>query len=62
VDRHPIGWQEGLLGGKYGLSAFQDVALHVPYAAMTGRDPRPHAARTAGWVAGRLCRVLPRVW
>jgi glycosyltransferase involved in cell wall biosynthesis len=52
-DRHPIGWEEGYLGGKYGLSTFHDVALNVPYAAVTGRDPRPHAERAAGWVAGR---------
>lgn len=51
-DRHPIGWQEGYLGGKYGLSAFQDVALNVPYAAVSSRNPLPHAKRMAGWLAG----------
>jgi glycosyltransferase involved in cell wall biosynthesis len=55
-DRHPIGWQEGYLGGKYGLSAFHDVALNVPFAAVTGRNPFPHAKRAAGWVAGTLTR------
>lgn len=53
-ERHPIGWQEGYLGGKYGLSAFHDVALNIPFAVVTGRNPLPHAKRAAGWVAGRV--------
>lgn len=57
-DRHPIGWQEGYLGGKYGLSAFHDVLLNVPFAAATGRDPRPHLERATGWVAGYARRRL----
>jgi len=56
-ERHPIGWQEGYLGAKYDLSRFQDVALNVPYAAATGRNPFPHAKRTAGWIAGRIART-----
>ncbi|WP_205596741.1 glycosyltransferase family A protein [Halostella salina] len=55
-ERHPIGWQEGYLGAKYGLSRFHDVALNVPFAAATGRNPAPHAKRAAGWVAGRIAR------
>ncbi len=55
-ERHPIGWQEGYLGGKYDLSRFQDVALNVPFAALTGRNPLPHARRATGWLAGRLAR------
>ncbi len=55
-ERHPIGWQEGYLGAKYDLSRFQDVALNVPYAAATGRNPVPHASRAAGWIAGRIAR------
>ncbi|WP_135821571.1 glycosyltransferase family A protein [Halostella litorea] len=54
--RHPIGWQEGYLGAKYGLSRFHDVALNVPFAAATGRNPLPYAKRAAGWVAGRVAR------
>lgn len=56
MDRHPIGWQEGYLGGKYGLSTIQDVALNVPFALATGRSPVPHAERTAGWLRGYLAR------
>jgi glycosyltransferase involved in cell wall biosynthesis len=55
-ERHPIGWQEGYLGAKYDLSRFQDAALNVPYAAITGRNPVPHAKRAAGWIAGRIER------
>jgi glycosyltransferase involved in cell wall biosynthesis len=53
-DRHPIGWREGYEGGQYGLSQFHDLALNVPFAAVTGRNPLPHAKRAAGWIAGRL--------
>lgn len=53
-DRHPIGWQEGYLAGKYGLKPFHEVALNVPFAAATGRNPAPHAKRAAGWVAGSV--------
>ncbi|AGB15613.1 glycosyl transferase [Halovivax ruber XH-70] len=53
-DRHPIGWREGVLAGKYGLKPFHECALNVPFAAVSGRDPIPHAKRAAGWVAGRL--------
>lgn len=55
--RHPIGWTEGYVGGKYGLQPFQTVALNVPFAAVTGRNPLPHAKRTAGWIAGRTRRA-----
>jgi glycosyltransferase involved in cell wall biosynthesis len=60
MDRHPIGWQEGYLGGKYGLSTVQDVALNVPFALATGRSPVPHAKRAAGWVQGYLDRERSR--
>lgn len=56
-ERHPIGWQEGYLGAKYNLSRFHDVALNVPFAAATGRNPVPHAKRAAGWIAGRVVRT-----
>lgn len=56
-ERHPIGWTEGYVGGKYGLQPFQTVALNVPFAAVTGRNPLPHAKRTAGWIAGRTRRA-----
>ncbi|WP_276257424.1 glycosyltransferase family 2 protein [Haloglomus litoreum] len=60
MERHPIGWQEGYLGGKYGLSTIQDVALNVPFALATGRSPLPHAKRTAGWLRGYLDRERGR--
>lgn len=53
-DRHPIGWQEGVLAGKYGLKPFHECALNVPFAAASGRNPIPHAMRTVGWLFGRL--------
>jgi glycosyltransferase involved in cell wall biosynthesis len=55
-ERHPIGWNEGYLGGKYGLQSFQTVALNVPYAVATDRNPLPHAKRMLGWLAGRRQR------
>lgn len=58
-DRHPIGWAEGYVGGKFGLQAFQDVALNVPFALATGRNPVPHAKRAAGWLAGRASATDP---
>lgn len=51
--RHPIGWREGVLAGKYGLKPFHECALTVPFAAATGQNPVPHAKRAAGWLAGR---------
>ncbi|WP_226013159.1 glycosyltransferase family 2 protein [Halomicrobium salinisoli] len=53
-DRHEIGWTEGYVGGKYGLQSLRTVAMNVPYAAATGRDPTPHLKRAAGWVAGSI--------
>lgn len=55
-ERHPIGWQEGYLGGKYGLSQFHTVVLNVPFALSEGRSPIPHAERAIGWIAGRARR------
>jgi|GEM_PF-3927120 len=54
MDRHPIGWQEGYLAGKYALKPFHEVALNVPFTAASGRNPVPHARRAVGWLAGRL--------
>jgi glycosyltransferase involved in cell wall biosynthesis len=51
-DRHSVGFQEGYLGGKYGLSRGTWAALNVPFAAVTGRDTIAHAKQFAGWVAG----------
>lgn len=53
-DRHPIGWQEGRIAGKYGLKPFHEVALNVPFSLATGRNPWPHTKRAIGWLAGRL--------
>ena len=57
-ERHPIGWQEGYLGGKYGLSQFHTVALNVPFALWKRRSPAPHAKRALGWIAGQLSRQV----
>lgn len=56
--RHPIGWTEGKVAGKYGLKPFHEVALNMLYAAVTGRSPVPHVARSVGWIAGRVDREV----
>lgn len=60
VGRHPIGWDEGWVGGRYGLSAFHTVALNVPFSIATGRNPIPHINRLAGWVAGSMSTRFTR--
>lgn len=54
--RHPIGWTEGWVAGRYQLAPFHQYALNVPFSLATGRNPWPHAKRAAGWLAGRLQR------
>lgn len=63
-ERHPIGWTEGYVGGKFGLSEGHTVALNVPFALVNGRNPVPHVERFFGWVAGRLSREgsVEREW
>jgi glycosyltransferase involved in cell wall biosynthesis len=56
--RHPIGWQEGYLGGKYGLSQFHHLLLSVLHAIINCNDPVPGAKRAAGWIAGWATRFL----
>jgi glycosyltransferase involved in cell wall biosynthesis len=53
-ERHPIGWEEGRVAGKYGLAPFHQYALNVPYAIATVRSPVPHVLRAAGWLYGRV--------
>ena len=55
-ERHPIGWTEGYVGGKFGLSEGHTVALNIPFALSTGRNPLPHIYRLCGWGAGRVAR------
>jgi glycosyltransferase involved in cell wall biosynthesis len=55
-DRHPIGWEEGFLAGKYDLKPFYEVALNVPFSVVRRRNPLPHIKRSAGWLAGYLRR------
>lgn len=50
--RHPVGWREGYEQGHYQLGNFVDLALNVPYSALTRRNPVPHALRAAGWLYG----------
>lgn len=57
MDRHPIGWQEGYLGAKYGLSTFDTVALNVPYAVVTLRNPVPQFQRMLGWIWGYVYNI-----
>jgi len=52
--RHPIGVHEGYVAGKYDLKPFHELALNVPFAAATRRNPWPHAKRCLGWLYGRL--------
>lgn len=60
VGRHPIGWQEGYLAGKYGLKPFSELALNVPFAVLTGRNPLPHLKRAAGWMGGCLEQTIKK--
>lgn len=53
-NRHPIGWEEGFIAGKYGLKPFYEVALNVPFSAARGQNPLPYIKRASGWVAGRF--------
>lgn len=55
-ERHPIGWEEGFLAGKYELKPFHEVSLNVPFSLVSGRNPIPHVKRSAGWLAGHLRR------
>ncbi|MFP4627185.1 MAG: glycosyltransferase [Natronomonas sp.] len=52
--RHPIGWEEGVCAGAFGLAPAHQYALTIPHALATGRNPIPHAMRLLGWVAGRF--------
>lgn len=52
--RHPVGWQEGYLAGKYGLLPAHWLLLHIPYSVATFRNPWPHVKRAVGWTAGRF--------
>lgn len=51
-DRHPNGWREGYLAGKYGLGTFCLFARKVPAAVLARKSPVQHVRRTAGYVAG----------
>lgn len=53
-NRHPVGWKEGYLGGKYGLSRLTFVFLTVPFAVITGREVIPHIKSLFGWLYARL--------
>jgi len=53
-NRHPIGFHEGYVAGKYGLRPFYELALQVPFAAVTKRNPWPHAMRALGWLGGTI--------
>jgi hypothetical protein len=57
-QRHPNGWREGYLGGKYGLGSFCSQARAVPATLSTGRLPVGETIQTLGWCAGWLRRGL----
>jgi glycosyltransferase involved in cell wall biosynthesis len=54
LGRHPTGWEEGRIAGKYGLAPFHQYALNVPYSLVAKRSPVPHLLRTLGWLYGRV--------
>lgn len=50
--RHPIGFEEGYVSGKYDLYPGHVYALNVPYAMLTLRNPLPHLKRFMGYCLG----------
>lgn len=52
--RHPTGWREGYLAGKYGLTSFCFLARKVPAAILARKSPLGGLKRTAGWITGWL--------
>lgn len=58
--RHPLGWEEGYLAGKYGLRPGYRMAIDLPASVLAGRDPIPYFARTAGFVVGTMRRRFPK--
>jgi len=55
-DRHPNGWREGYLAGKYDLATFCLFARKVPAAVLVGKSPVADVSRTLGLVAGWVGR------
>lgn len=53
-ERHPIGWDEGRIAGKYNLAPFHQYVLNVPFSIVTKRNPIPHMSRSVGWIYGRI--------
>lgn len=51
--RHPAGWEEGKLAGKYGYEPFYMEALNVPYSLVRRRNTWPYTKRMLGWLYGR---------
>lgn len=52
-NRHPPGWEEGKLAGKYDFEPFYMEALNVPYSLVQWRNPWPYTKRLFGWLYGR---------
>lgn len=56
LERHPAGWTEGYLQGKYNLRPLWHVALNLPYAVLTGQSPVAYTGLLLGYVRGRIAR------
>ena len=56
--RHPLGWKEGFLAGKYGLRPGYRMVVDVPASVIGGRNPLPYCARSTGFLVGRLHRQV----
>lgn len=52
--RHSIGWKEGYLGGKYGLTPGYRLLIDAAASVLDGQNPVPHCTRTAGFVVGTV--------
>lgn len=57
-ERHPTGWREGYLAGKYGLVSFCKYARKIPIAIITKRNPYPEIMRTSGLAVGYISRKI----
>lgn len=59
--RHPNGWREGFLAGKYGLATFCLFARKIPASLSTLSSPVQHVLRTGGFIAGWSVRLLRKL-
>lgn len=52
MERHPIGWKQGYIAGRYGLMPFHSVVLLIGDAIWSMRNPTGRVALLFGWLRG----------